>query len=99
LSRAPDPAFLASLEEGIGRAMRQLLDQELAPLEARLAAIESRPAMTDKGVWSPNVEYLAGDVVSDRSALWTAKVRCKGLMPGDGGLGWRLILKSPRGKQ
>jgi hypothetical protein len=58
-----------------------------------LRALKARPVLTDRGVWSAEQKYQAGDAVSFRGGLWIARVESTGLRPGDGGVGWRLAVK------
>jgi hypothetical protein len=56
--------------------------------------LEERSVMQDAGVWRADKHYRAGETVSHKGAAWTATLSTKGMIPGHGGEGWRMIAKS-----
>ena len=64
-------------------------------IEARLDALEQRPGLKYRGVYSPTEKYVVGDFVSFRGSLWHANLVTTGVQPGDGQI-WRLAVKHGR---
>lgn len=61
-------------------------------LEARVAALEARPALKWAGVWKGDVPYKENSLITHSGGLWLATIESKGCRPGDGAI-WRLIVK------
>jgi hypothetical protein len=91
---------LAVIAQAIGPVVRDLvrarIQEELAPLHARLVALEQRPTLRFCGPWTAATTYAAGALVQRSSALWLAIESSAGAPPGtDEGSGlWRLIVKT-----
>ena len=87
----------AELPELLGQVLaheRALWRKEVESLKQRIAELESRPAMSDAGVWSPR-EYHRGEFVTCGGSLWcsTAPTTHR---PGGGEKSWRLAVKRGR---
>jgi chromatin segregation and condensation protein Rec8/ScpA/Scc1 (kleisin family) len=63
-------------------------------LGKRLHALEQRPTMQYRDVWSADTTYQAGDVVSYGGSMWIAKSVSTAVRPNSGGTDlWRLCVK------
>jgi hypothetical protein len=86
-----------ALVRGIARAVKEHLRDQLAPLIQRIEALEQRPALKDAGVWRADGVYDIGAVVTDHGSAWVCKLHhCQSRPGGDGGVGWRLLVKRGR---
>src|SRR5262245_28109718 len=83
--------------EAIGKATRQFVDNETAPLKARIKELEAKQ-LTLGGVWKPNCVYGENCLVSYRGGLWLSRVPSNSTRPGTGP-SWRLAVKSGEGRQ
>lgn len=79
--------------EEIGRAMVPLLKQELAPIEARLAELESR-SLKYFGVWQASQAYPPGAVVTCDGALHATGKMTVAERPMTAHSPWQLIVKA-----
>jgi hypothetical protein len=68
---------LKALAEGMIGAVKQYVKDALASLtprfdamEARIAALEARPAMTYVGTWREGAEHNPGEVATHDGSLW-----------------------------
>lgn len=57
-----------------------------------IKALEERPAMTYRGVWSPDDDYRPGDLVTDRGSLNYCWAEVRGQRPGESDA-WQLMQK------
>ncbi len=82
--------FIAGLHDYIGKA--------LAPIVARLKALEERPldSLADvyRGSWQPNNVYARGSLITFQGALWLAMDNADGKPGASPSL--RLIVKAGR---
>jgi hypothetical protein len=86
-----------AIVRGTAPVMNEYVQQELAPILQRLEALEERPALRDAGVWKADQVYQIGDVVTDHGSAWVCRLHCCQSRPGgDGGVGWRLLVKRGR---
>jgi hypothetical protein len=69
----------------------QRVDKSLELLEARLAAVESRPGTLYRGVWTANEAYETSDLVTHKGSLWVCIDPTKA-RPGEC-TGWKLCVK------
>lgn len=76
----------------IVEAVRGFVQRAVTRLEARIEALEARPAgLKYCGVWQPK-EYRAGDVTTHDGSMWVAEVKTT-YKPGGSGSGWTLCVK------
>src|SRR5262245_65516422 len=79
-------------------ARREVVDELLPPLIARLEALEARPQTTTgvkwAGIWSAGQKYLEGSLCTHAGGLWLCR-RESYTRPG-GNDDWVLIVKSGR---
>lgn len=101
--RIEPPKNSESVDEACRKAISALckaIAPELLKLDARLAALEERPAMRDAGIWEADKAYEPGDVVSYGGSGWVAKHQnrsAKGLNePGAGNDVWRCFIRRGR---
>jgi hypothetical protein len=66
----------------------------LAAMEARLKAVEQKPAMKYRGVWKSEARYDAGDITTDGGSMWHCN-RSTMARPGTSG-DWTLAVKRGR---
>jgi hypothetical protein len=91
------PATLGALANvadsilGLFKSLR--VRERLTDLEARLAAVEARPALAYCGPYEPGRGYQAGALVSKHGGLWLATAATSDT-PGQGATAWRLIVNS-----
>jgi hypothetical protein len=70
-----------------------VLEHELGTVKARVASLESRPAIQYAGVWQSGRQYQRGHACTDRGSLWIAEFETTA-RPGDGAeSGWKLAVK------
>ncbi len=83
-------AILATITGGYNR-----LSARIDSHDARLKAVEDRPAsLKYAGVWAPQ-DYSADSAVTLNGSLWIARRDCgPGDRPGNGALAWQLAVKS-----
>lgn len=73
----------------------QRVDKAFEQFEARLAAVESRPATLYRGIWSVNEGYYAvGEQVTCKGSLWTCREPTRS-KPGEDA-SWQLTVKKNR---
>jgi hypothetical protein len=60
---------------------------------ARLDALESRPQMQYRGVWTAAEPYSLGDCVTRSGSLWISKLNHNGATPGESPIAWQLAVK------
>jgi len=70
--RKPDTPIVG-LMRAIAPVIADAIDKRVAPLNARIKELESRPAVKYCGIWREDGEYSAGNFVTDKGALWIAK--------------------------
>ena len=66
----------------------------LPAIEARLSALEARPALVDAGVFEPGRTYAAGNGVTHQGSYWLAQ--CETAVTPGGNADWRLAVKRGR---
>jgi hypothetical protein len=64
---------IAGLMRGISSPIREAIAKALDPLLDRIAALEARPSMQDKGVWTAGTVYEPGDVCSHHGSGWVCR--------------------------
>lgn len=64
-------------------------------LRQRVAELEARPVHKAAGVWSPDLDYVQGDLVSHGGSAWVSNWKSRGLTPGKNSA-WTLFVQ--RGK-
>jgi hypothetical protein len=77
------------------RALPKALGQVLGAKEKRLAALEQRPSIQYRGLYTAGVPYQPGDVITHKGALWHANIASIGDTPGEGA-NWTLCVKAGR---
>ena len=91
-------AALDGIVAGLGAAIRQ----RLAPLEARVAALEAQQAevlkrgLRFRGAYQRALDYGTGDVVVHQGTPWAA-IRATSETPG-ASQDWQLLVKTAGGK-
>ena len=94
LQRTVRAGDLMKAIEGISEAIAEHLDALEKRLEARLAAVEARPAgVRWIGTFKHGETYTAGGLVTDRGGLWLCLAETT-VRPGDSANAWKLIVKS-----
>jgi hypothetical protein len=87
-----------SLERELAEAVSEAMTDALAPLAARISALEDRPELRYCGVYESDRAYGAGNAVTCNGSVWIAKTAtCQ--RPDEDGPGardWTLAVK--RGK-
>jgi hypothetical protein len=88
---------LDALAEGVAIMVKSVVDGprvhgRIEQLEARIAALEKRPAVKFCGVFEEGKTYCAGDACLHKSALWICREPTSG-KPGEDFVGWQLALK------
>lgn len=74
---------------------REYIDQRMAVLEARLAALEAVPTLRYVGVWDATKAYAAGSVTTHDGSAWISKADIAGVRPGTHP-DWQLAVKKGR---
>jgi hypothetical protein len=80
------------------RAVRPMIMQRgiFDTMHRRLHALEQRPGLQYRDVWSADTKYHVGDVVTYAGSMWVAKVINNAVKPGDSAGVWRLAVKRGR---
>jgi hypothetical protein len=65
-------------------------------IEARLDALEQRPAMKYCGVFDKSQKYFEGNFVTESGSIWHANCETTGVVPGEGSPVWTLAAKRGR---
>jgi hypothetical protein len=84
-----DEKQLRVIAKGVGPVIRDYT----APLHARIAALEARPAVVYRGIWRNDQQYAEASLVTDGGSLWIAKAESRGARPGSDATSWQLIVK------
>jgi hypothetical protein len=71
------------------------LAQRLEVVDARVDALEARPSMQYRGVWSAATLYVPGTVVTDHGCMWHANAPNRNHRPGQSET-WTLCCKAGR---
>ena len=82
-----------SMEEKMADAVVAAVKQVVGPLQARLKALEDRPALSYGGVYEQGVTYREGTLVTRSGSLWLC-LRETRATPGSDPEKWRLVVKS-----
>lgn len=84
---------LAALESRLSGAEREKANADAQGLEARIAALEKRPAVKFCGTWQRDKSYAVGDAATHHGGLWICQADTSG-EPSKDFVGWRLAVKS-----
>jgi hypothetical protein len=76
----------------MAREIKNYVRRAIAPLEKRIAELESRPQVKYLGVHKPGAEYSEGSMTTRGGSIWYAQRRTREL-PGDGNQDWVLACK------
>ncbi|TGQ35334.1 hypothetical protein [Mesorhizobium sp. M4B.F.Ca.ET.214.01.1.1] len=77
---------------GVSKAQFIWLGERCKALEARVAELESKPAVEYKGVWQAGETYKRGHLCTHDGSMWHAEIGSQGLLPGQGAA-WKLCVK------
>ena len=90
-------ALLTSIAPEISAFVRDEIAQALAPVESRLKAAESRPALEHVGAWKAETIYRPMQMVQLHSSCWLC-LRETSAQPGTPNTGdsWRLVARGSR---
>jgi hypothetical protein len=80
----------------MAREIKNYVRRAIAPLEKRIAELESRPQIKYLGVHKPGAEYSEGTMTTRGGSIWYAQRRTREL-PGDGNQDW-VFLACKRGQ-
>src|SRR5690349_16454406 len=72
------------------------LREQIAALEGRVAELQSQPGLKYQGVWTSDLTYAPGSVVTHAGSMWHANIQTKGVKPGEDQAGWTLCVKHGR---
>lgn len=73
--------------------LKSFVSQTLAPLEARLAALEARPELKYAGVWKQGETYAPGSLATHHGSLWHCHEETTTAPPSSA---WQLCAKRGR---
>jgi len=76
----------------VAEVMLEAIDRALAPVLARIALLEARPAVKYSGVYQAGVVYSAGSLTTRSGSLWIASRETHN-QPGSDDSGWTLVVK------
>jgi hypothetical protein len=76
----------------LASGIKDYFRRAIAPLEKRIAELESRPQVKYQGVYRPGAEYSEGALVTRDGSIFHANRTTKA-MPGDGNQDWTLAVK------
>jgi hypothetical protein len=78
---------------GVSPVLREFRER-VDKLEARLAAVEQRPAaVAYRGIWEPGQTYHRGDFVTRAGSVWHCELdSSRGIIPGTS-TAWKLACK------
>lgn len=86
------PALANGVSDRINRHI--LASERIGKLEARIAELEAAAQNSYKGIWSPEVKYVVGNMATHAGAMWVACSTNQNSKPGATGSGaWQLCLK------
>jgi hypothetical protein len=87
------PAPSARLDvDAVADAVIDVIGKAIAPLSARITAIESRPMVKYHGIHREDAAYEEGSLVTRQGGMWCA-TRTTRDTPGTDGSGWQLVVK------
>ena len=89
---AADIAVIVRATSPVIKEALALRDSRIAALEARLGAVEQKPALKWAGTWAEGRTYTEGALTTKAGSLWLCTATTS-LMPGQTPH-WRLIVKS-----
>jgi hypothetical protein len=69
------------------------LKKILAPLKARIAALEAKPHVTFCGVWNEGTTYAPSDATTHHGGLWIGRAETVG-EPSKDLVAWQLAVKA-----
>ena len=93
-----DEHGLRPLIRGLAEETKAAIAAAVAPLTARLAAVEARPELKYCGTWEANRVYAAGSVITFKTGIWIAR-GATAERPGNGLTEWQLAMKSVDGRR
>jgi hypothetical protein len=76
----------------IGQVIGQNLKALREELNERLVALEQRPTVQYRGVYSATAEYHPGDMITFNGSVWHGKMTCTVIKPPDSN-SWQLAVK------
>jgi hypothetical protein len=82
---------LQKFRRALPKAIAAVLEEDAA----RIDALEKRPSMQYRGLYTAGVPYQPGDVITYKGALWHANIASIGDTPGEGA-NWTLCCKAGR---
>ena len=83
--------------QNLGEMTGKAIKDAVAPLEKRIAELESRPAGLDyKGIYKPEYSYAKNAGVTHAGSIWVALKDLPPKEPGDANSGWQLAVKKGR---
>jgi hypothetical protein len=96
LAVAADVAGLTRRVAELEKVLEDMLRKQgiIAWLNDRIEALEQRPSVQYKGVYTDEAAYVPGHMVTDRGSVWHCKSACQGQRPP--GNCWTLAVKHGR---
>lgn len=88
-------SVLGSLVKTVKSYVRDGLNDRCGALEARIKALEERPALQYRGVWSPDEAYACGDLVTHDGSMFHCWEATQGGRPAQTDA-WQLCVKRGR---
>ena len=82
------------LMEAVGPVIRAFVAKELAPLRAKIEALEKRAAVKYSGVFKQGASYAEANICTHDGGLWLARADTASRPGTDAS--WQLIVKSHR---
>jgi len=83
-----------SLEHKVALVVVAGVNAGLAPVLARLAALEAKPSVEYAGVYSDAKHYSEGQLCTRNGGLWLCLRSLTDCVPGSDPAFWKLIVKS-----
>jgi len=94
-AKNPIVQFAADIATDTRQFVERKIRDASAPLEKRIAELESRPpGLKYQGVWRAEVQYAPGDVISHSGSMWIAMAATK-MRPSES-RDWQLAVKGTR---
>jgi hypothetical protein len=85
---------IEALAAGMAPFVRDCIAEATAPLIARIAELEARPAMKYEGVWDERKVYRVGDFVTKGGSMWHCFDTNTGVLPGSNSDVWKLAVRA-----
>lgn len=86
---------LLSFVQMVKSYVKDGLNDRCGALEARIRALEERPALQYRGIWSPEEEYVSGDLVTHDGSMFYCWESTRGGRPAQTDA-WQLCVKRGR---